>query len=163
MTNDTNAYMRQLKWENKLAVATTIERVQSSFESIAYCFGHLESFYEYPVSILMRKDFPLANELNKFIQQANSNGFLSKWLEGNQFVMPIDIETDEKESEQVNVDTIFYLVIFHFTFSIGLVLLLAVERFIYKKVRSGNSSRFWRALEIGIDPYRHFLLRDLSY
>lgn len=163
MTNDTNAYMRQLKWDNKLAVATTIEHVQSKFESIAYCFDHLESFYEYPLAILMRKKFPLANELNEFIQQINSNGLLSMWLKRNQFGSHVDIESDEKEFQNVNVDTIFYLLVFHFMFSLGLVLFLAAERFIYKKVRSKNSSKVWRALEIGIDPYRHFLLRDLSY
>lgn len=164
VTNDTNAYMRQLKWNDRLAVATTIERVKSGFESIAYCFDHFESFYEYSLSILMRKDFPLSNELNEFIRQVNSNGLLSMWLKQNQFDSPfVDSEIDEKEFEQVSAETLYYLLIFYFTFSFGLVLLLAAEKFIYKKVRCENSAKIWRVLEIAIDPRRYFLLRDLSY
>lgn len=163
MTNDTSEYMRQLKHKDGLAVATTIERVRSSRESMAYCFDHLENFYEYPLSILMRTDFPLSNELNEFIQQASSNGFLSIWLKQNQFEWPIDIENDENEFQSVTVDTIFYLLAFFFVFSFALLLFVAGERFVYEKVRCENSSKIWRYIEIAIDPHRYFLMRDLSY
>lgn len=161
MTNDTNAYMRQLEWNDTLAVATTIERVQRIFGSMAYCFDNLQNIYEYSLSILMRKDFPLSNELNKFIQQTSSNGLLSMWLKQNQFESPIEIK--KKGFQQVSADTIFYLLIFHFSFSLGLLLLVNAERFIYKKVRTENSTQIWRYLEMGIDPHRYFFLRDLSY
>lgn len=126
MTNNTNAYMRQLEWNDTLAVATTIERVQRIFGSMAYCFDNLQNIYEYSLSILMRKDFPLSNELNKFIQQASSNGLLSMWLKYNQFESPIEIK--KKGFQQVSADTIFYLLIFHFSFSLGLLLLVNAER-----------------------------------
>lgn len=160
MTNDINAYIRQLRWNDSLAVATTIERAQAGFGAMAYCFDSLESFHEYPLSILMRKDFPFANKLNEFIWQVYSNGLLSMWTKQYQIGV---IETDEEEFEQVSAETLFFLLIFYFTMSFALVLFLAAERLIYKNVRRENSAKIWRLLEMATDPYRYFLLHDLSY
>lgn len=158
MTNDTNAYLRQLKWDDKLAVATTIEQMPPSFESMAYCFDYFENFYEYSLSILMRKDFPLSAELNEFIQQASDNGFIAIWLKQNQLQSPIQTEIDKKEFQPVNMDTMYYLVIFYLVISVGLLLIVTAERFIYEKVRCENSAKIWRVLEMAIDPYRYLFL-----
>lgn len=83
------------------------------------------------------------------------------WLRQSQFELPIEMK--KKEFQHVNTDTIFYLLVFHFSFSLGLLSFVYAERFIYKKVRSENSAPIWRYLEIAIDPHRYFFLRDLSY
>lgn len=159
MTNDTNEYMEQLEWNDKLAVAT-FYRMQSRFGPIAYCFDNFENIYEYPLSILMRRDFPLVNELNKFIQYASSSGLLTMWIKQHKFDSPVEIE---HEMPKINLETGFFLVLIYLAVVCGLLCLTAAERIIYSKVRNENSARIWRYIEMAIDPHRYFLLRDLSY
>lgn len=43
------------------------------------------------------------------------------------------------------------------------VLIVFVAFFIYKKVRTPETTRLWRFIEMAIDSYRYFLLNDLIY
>lgn len=169
MVNYPELYFEQLEWNDKLAVAVSYE-LSLSFLRIGgnrcdpktkiYCFDAANSIYDYGLKILMRKDFPLINELNQFILYASESGLINKWLMGNRSL------TEKKPLfEYVSFKAeslIVALMIF-----IGMILLalivIIVETIVHKKIQGQNFIPFWHYVEIMIDPYRHFLLEDLSH
>lgn len=110
----------------------------------------------------MRKGFPYQVELNKFIQHISENGLIMKWYRKHKFgsfvEKPPTFQFIEITIEMFSI--IGSLVIIEL-FVILLTLLL--ERMVFKNVRSQGAIRLWCYIEMIIDPYRHFLLEDLSY
>lgn len=150
--------MNQLKHNPKLAVATSRERAFNSRSIISmhlYCFEKSEVIYEYALKFLVRKDFPYLSELNWFIGQASASGLIEKW------------RIDSSARFQYTYNEINNQLTLQDGFGINIILLscllcaticLFIERFIHKKLKTLNPSRFWQFAEMIIDPDRHFLL-----
>lgn len=105
------------------------------------------------MQLLMRKDFPLANELNNFIRQTSESGLIEKWLKRyrSQEQENIYIEYSRFSTES------YYMIYGIYVFTSFLsTSILALEIVIKKNLKKINSSRLWRYLEMYIDPYRYF-------
>lgn len=160
VTSATQDYVDQLEWNDKLAVATSVEQIRFHSKFKVHCFRNPQSIYEYPLSFFVQKDFPFLIELNMFIQQTGSSGLLSKWL-GN-YQNEFSIKSDNFRYIEMNIDTIWYMGSVCLCMLLTAFLVLNVERFIHKRTREMDVLRVWRFVEIMIDPKRHFLLKDLS-
>lgn len=159
---DLNKYLHRLDWDDKLAVATSSERVQNdcSLSKFVHCFDEPNHIQNHPFKIFMRKDFPLRSELNQFIERVTEAGLIEKWAKIRSFPM----EKPPKFAYSEITKEVYFI----FTCLAGglvslAVITLIVERIVYKKVRTSAASRVWRYIEITIDPYRYFLLNDWSY
>lgn len=153
-------HLRQIEWNNELAVATSIERVRRlryQFGLNVHCFNYLNNIYAYPLKFLASEHFLYLNELNRFIQHASDGGLIVKWLENvEQFSEKRSLYTySEVHLESLyGVGILFFILIFAF-------LVLILEKVVKKKVQIQNANQMWRYIEMAIDPYRHFLLSDL--
>lgn len=128
--------------------------------SAVYCFENSEAIYNYALKILMKSDFPLANELNKFIKYATEGGLIVKWVKDNQVqhkrgkelvnVIPLGVP-------HFNGVLIIYAGLWIFTFLIAIG-----EQVIYRQARKPNCAKFWIYAEMAIDADRHYLLRYIE-
>lgn len=165
ITNDQNYNLRQLEWNSKLAVATSLERVrkmQLKSELKLYCFNNPNNIYEYSLKILMKKDFALVNELNRFIRYASDGGLIVKWLKGNTFISDSEKSSKFGFSEAHLNSLLFNGIIFCGVSTLSMIVFIA-EMLVYKNVQKNVSSTFWRYCQMFIDPYRYFLLKDLWF
>lgn len=157
-----NEYIDELIWNDKLAVAISYARVQSdrSIFTSSFCFDTFNSINGYSLKFLMRKDFPLINELNEFILRATDSGLITKWLKGKRF------ETlKEKPPQFQNISIGISSIIVLLFICAGMLLfglsILVIEIIVDTKVREENSAQFWFYIQMIIDPYRYFLLNDV--
>lgn len=143
----------------KLAVAISREYAYNSHlisPSQFYCFEKSESIYEYTLKFLVRANSTILADLNKFIQRSIENGLMKKWHSDSR------IRTAETYTERVygqlqlsGLQGIFIIggILFALT-----IFLFLIERLVYRKVRTPNTFRFWKYIEIIIDADRHFWL-----
>lgn len=110
----------------------------------------------------MPNNFPLINELNQFIEQAKDSGLITKWLKGNRFEPFLE---KPPEFQFIEINWVAIITLFSICLSILSLasVVLIIEIIVDKKVRAKNSARYWRYIEMSIDPYRHFLNNDLAY
>lgn len=165
ITNNQNPYLRQLEWNSKISVATSLERVhklQIDSELKLYCFNHPNNIYEYSLKILMKRNFPLVNELNRFIQFACNGGLTVKWLKGNQYTTASEKPPIFSFSE-ANLNSLIFGGIIFSTVLILSLIVFAIENITHRNVQGNKFQTFWRLLQMLIDPYRYFLLEDLSH
>lgn len=158
VTNVTSENFNRLDWNDKLAVASSFERAQylrskSYFD--LYFFDHPNQIHTHASKFLMRPRFSFVNELDKFIEQASNGGLINKWLKRYRLVSK---GNDPDEYRYLKFENLA----FHFGNSIIVWLfalfVLMIERIVFRKVRMVGSNRFWRYVEILIDPDRHFLM-----
>lgn len=108
----------------------------------------------------MQKDFALINELNEFILRATDSGLINKWLRGKKF------ETLKEKPQQfqnisIGISSIIVLLFICTGMLVFALSFFIIEIIVDKKVREEISARFWRYIEMSIDPYRYFLLNDV--
>ncbi|XP_031636877.1 uncharacterized protein LOC116349537 [Contarinia nasturtii] len=169
VVNRPDEYLHQLKWNDKLAVAVPYElsrsRTQMGNDQFnarkdVYCFDRRNNIYEYPLTMLVRRDFTLINEFDRFIKHASECGLIEKWL--NQY------RSHVKEKFRISynsVQTNYFPIMYSFY---GLMLLAAFltfifERIVYEKVHAPNAPPYWRFIEMSIDPYRYFFLDTFGW
>lgn len=157
-------YLHQLNWNNKLAVATSFDRIRNDrvFSKSVYCFDESNNIQTYPLKMFMQKDFPFQRELNKFIKNIEENGLSVKWRKGHIFGSFAE-KPPKFSSYFVSFEVISVLVFICIILLFSAVLILFFEFLIYKKVRTPGTARLWRFIEMAIDPYRYFLLNDFIY
>lgn len=164
IVNNTNQYLNALKWENKLAVATSMELIRHGrFKHLShiYCFDKSnESIYGRSLSILVRNNFSQLNELNRFIDLAKSSGLINQWLKQYQVFTEIPLKY---EYTPFQLDSIMFELVIYIGIASLATIVLVLELIVNKQVHSPNARKFWRYIEIVIDPYRHFLLNDLDW
>lgn len=157
-----NESLHRLDWNNKLAVATSSERVQNDrlISKFVHCFDEPNHIRRLSLKIFMRKDFPLRNELNRFIERVTEGGLIEKW----ENIRGAPVEKPPTFSYTEITLKVFLNIAY---FSTGMVLIavftLLCERFVHKKARAPGAPRRWRYIEMMIDPFRYLLLNDLSY
>lgn len=121
-----------------------------------YCFDKPEIIYEYDLKFLMRKDFPYSTELNRFIDMTGVAGLINKWYShGHTKVIKPENTYSQIKMENFYGGYMIWLILY-----ISSIFLFALERFVYKKVTSSNTSNFWIIAEMIIDSDRHFLLEN---
>lgn len=160
-------FFYKLQWNDKLAIATFREMSHSrnqignvDSQKTICCFEYPQIIYEYPLKMLIRTDFPFQNELNKFIEKATEGGLIVKWLK--------NYRSFGKEKSQYQYTTFkiesFPIALGIYIFMITLALITVImEKLVHGKVRTPNSKPIWRYIEMAIDPYRYFLLKDLDW
>lgn len=157
-------YLNRLDWNDKLAIATSLERVRNDryFPKFIHCFGDLNNIQKYPMRIFMRNDFPLRSDLNRFIGRLSENNLITRWMKQHSFGSRVE---NERQFRYIEIAIDDYLVIGLICVCVLILacIVFALERLVYKKARTCSATRFWRYLEMVIDPYRYFFLQDLSY
>lgn len=161
ITDDSNDFLQQLEWNNQLAVATSYESFQNDryLSKIVYCFDKNNNILEYSLNILMRKDFELHDELNRFIQRMIECGLIQKWLKRGR---NMEIEPSFQYINMAFKHFEFVLTLCTYMLISALCALL-IETIVYKRVRAENASPFWHIIHMIINPNRYFLLEDLTY
>lgn len=158
VTNVTFENFKRLNWNGKLALASSFERVQylkskSYFD--LYFFNYPNQIHTYAPKFLMRPRFSFANELNKFIEQASNGGLINKWLKRYQLVYK---GKDSNGYMYIKIENLALLLCIFVIIWLFTLFVLMIERIVFRKVRMVGSNRFWRYVEILIDPDRHFLM-----
>lgn len=157
-------YLHRLGWNDRLAVATSFDHFRNDriLSKFVYCFDEANNIQTYPLKVFVRKDFPYQVELNKFIQYISENGLTIKWYKKHKFG-PFFERPPTYQFIEISIE--MFLIIGSVAI-IGLfviLLILLLERMVFKKIQSQGAIRLWHYIEMIIDPYRHFLLEDLSY
>lgn len=158
VTDVTSENFKRLDWNGKLAVASSFQRVQylrskSYFD--LYFFNHPNQIHTYAPKFLMRPRFSFANELNKFIEQASNGGLINKWLKRYRLVSK---GNDPEEYRYLKLENLAFPLCISGIIWLFTLFVLMIERIVFRKVRMVGSNRFWRYVEILIDPDRHFLM-----
>lgn len=153
-----------MDWDNKLAVATSFEQIRNDrqLSKSVYCFDEANNIQIYPLMFHMRRDFPLQSELNKFIKYMTENGLTNKWDKKNIFGSILE-KTPKYQYIEITLQIHLVTECILISLLLSTLLVLLIELFVYKKARAQNANRFWRYIEMMIDPYRYFLLNDLTY
>lgn len=127
-----------------------------------YCFNNPNNIYEYSLKILMKKDFALVNELNRFIRYASDGGLIVKWLKGNRYNSNSEKLSKFSFSETNLNSLLFNLIIFCAVSTLSMIAFI-VEILVDRNVQKKNCSTFWRYCQMFIDPYRYFFLENLWF
>lgn len=166
---DPNDYFDQLEQDDKLAVAasreffissTSVEERRIKLKKRVHCFNHPEHIHEYSLRILVRKSFPLLEELNGFIERVGENGCVDKWLKRYRFAA---------EKEPIYQYAVATVASFASPWIVGMCIfvlelfVITTERIVYSKVRTPNSSKLWQYIEMLVDPNRYFLLDNIDW
>lgn len=144
-----------------MAVAILREHAQSSRLSVSsqfYYFEGLEIIYEYALKFLVHKNFSHSNELNEFIKMASENGLIEKWRKDN--LKKHQKHTSERIFRQLSVQNFYGVLVVCFVCIIVLIFVFILERIVYSKTKTINASRFWKIVEMIIDPDRYFMLEN---
>lgn len=155
--------LSQLDSNAKLAVAISREHALSNrliSASQIYCFHKRETIYKYPVTFIVRKHSRYITKLNEMIQLMTTNGIIEKWQSNFRYQDQTRLKYKETNYHQLTaVDLLGGLTILAYVELMAFVTLV-FEVFIYRKTRKTNCWRLWLLIEMLIDPYRHFLLKD---
>lgn len=162
ITNATDEYLEQLDWNNKLAVVSSLKRaqyfrLQHRFD--IYSFTYPNQIYEYTLKFLMRPNFPFANDLNRFIQQATEGGLINKWINNYRWHLKVADQNEIVYIKFQNWALFLGILLIVWLFLISLFML---ERTVHKKVRTIGSRRFWKYIEMMIDPVRRCFLNKYA-
>lgn len=169
LVDQPNDHLFQLERNDRLAIAISKELSLSPIRKgnnrmdpklKIYCFGNSNSLHEYELTLLLRKNFPYLNEMNKFLKYASGVGLIEKWLKNYRSIAekPPSYDYEMFKAESLYIAFTVFLCMMFASF-----IVVIMEKFVHKTVRTGNGGRFWRYIEIIIDPYRYLLLNDLAY
>lgn len=164
ISNDENYYLRQVEHNSKLAVATSFERarkLQSDSHLQIHCFNNQNMIHTYSLKLLLKKEFPLFNELNSFIQHASSGGLIVKWLKCNRndsYSQKALFHYSDANLESFLFGGLLFTALTLLSFAIYIV-----EIFVYRRVQAQNNARFWRYFEMYIDPHRYLFLDTFDW
>lgn len=153
-------YLRQLTWNDHLAVAISLERVKNE-QLISrlnlHCLSSPNNIHEYPLKILASKEYPFLTELNQFIQMAIENGLIVKWLKGIRLT-PSSEKTSLYEYSGVSFESLVILIAIWCCIHLFNCFIAVVEKIAYEKVHVEKVQSFWRYVEMSINPDRYFLI-----
>lgn len=160
-------YVYQLNWNNKLAVAiprdlsysrAVLNRDQFDPTSKMFCFNSPDNIHKYWLKILVRKEFPLLDELNQFIQYASEGGLIDEWIKKDRH----SVEKAPKYEDAMDLEVFVVIWVVCGIMLLISSLVLIIEKITFKIVRRVNASVLWRLIEVCIDPNRYFLMNDLT-
>lgn len=162
-------YLKQLDWDDELAVAVCHQITLSPIKignnrfdpkKMIYCFDPENSIHEYSIKILMQRNFSLINQLNEFILFASESGLITKWLVDYR---SLTVKESSAKFAIFKAEALIVQLCISFGMLVMAFIVVILEKIVHKMVQAENGIPFWYYLEILIDPYRHFLLQDLSH
>lgn len=155
VSEDLDLCLSKLEENPTNAVIVSREYVRTMHQaSQYYCFGRSDIIYEYALKMLVQKNFLYLNELNRFIKMSSENGLIGKWRTENNSHFKYNF--NGKVIRQLRLENAYgFLIMYAFQKSI-IILLIFLEKCVYKKANEPNPSRFWLFIEMLIDPDRHF-------
>lgn len=164
ISDNLNEHLLGLEWNDKLAIVSSHMDIQYDkyLPSLVFCFNHPNIIHTYSLKMLMHKRFPLAKELDKFIQRSFEVGLMAKWLGGNAHEIPLE-KPPKFQFIQIVLETISFTVVLSMALILFSISVLLIEIIIDKRVRAIDSNKLWRYIEMMIDPHRYFLLDNLNY
>lgn len=121
-----------------------------------HCFDQTEVIYEYALKFLVNKNFSYLTELNTFIRRASASGLIEKWHKS--YSNRTFYKQKPNHFTQLRVNNLQGVFSLLFLFIMTHCSALLLEMFIHKKANEINSFRFYKIIELIIDPDRHFLL-----
>lgn len=165
VSNNLTEYLNQLDWNNKLAVATSLERVRNDrlLSKSVYCFDESNNIQTYPLKIFMRKGFNLQKKLDRFIEYTIENGVIVKWTRKNTFRSFVEERRIQMDYDEVKAEIFKFFVPVILGVSLGAFVIMVFEVIVHTKVHSHGSAKLWRYIQMMIDPERYFLLYDFAY
>lgn len=157
---DINVCLGQLDQNSRLAVAISRERDLNSIieTSSEFCFEKSETIHEYPMTLFVRRDFLYLENLNRFIQMASECGLIEKWHIDSQ--IQSHYKSNENIYKHLTLDNFRGIYIIWCIILLIDFFVLLLERFIHRKARMPNPSRFWIIVEMFIDSDRHFWVEN---
>lgn len=151
--------MIKLQYNPKMAVAISREYVSSNrYYNFSYCFSRQEIIHSHTVKFMVRKNFFHLIQLNTFIQMTYTGGLIEKWKSIND--AQIHRISSGIEYNHLTFDHFRGMCFIWVSLILTAFLVFLLEKYIHKKNRQPNSSRFWKIIEMTIDPYRYFMLED---
>lgn len=156
-------YLNQLDWNNKLAVATSLERVRNDrpLSKSVYCFDESNNIQTYPLKIFVRKGFNLQKKLDRFIEYTIENGVIVRWIRKNKFRS--FVEERRVQIDKVTAEIFKFFVPVILGVFLGAFVIMVFEVIVHTKVHSHGSAKLWRYIQMMIDPERYFLLNGFAY
>lgn len=107
---------------------------------------------------MVRKNFLNLSQLNTFIQMAYTGGLIGKWKSIND--AQIHRIRPGIEYNHLTFDHFRGMCFIWVSLILTAFLVFFFEKYIHKKKRQSNSTRYWKFIEMSIDPYRYFMLED---
>lgn len=156
--------LNQMYVDQDIAVATSIEYfrcISLVINTNIYCVLENGFSSKHLVHFLLRKDFELMSELNRFISMANEGGLISKWM--------VDLSSKHVTQHQdtirmeISMTHMISLLITCGPLIFIAILTLFVEFLVHKQNTKLNAGKFWSFANLMIDPERHFLNYDLRF
>lgn len=161
VSNPYEQHLRQIKDNDKLAVAVSFEHLKNE-EQITrlnlFCFESPNHIYEYPLKILTSKNFQFLCELNGFIEMVSETGFIVKWLKGYKFEPILESETLLQFME-IKLEMFSVFIVICGSLCVIASLVAALEITAHKKVQMKTVTKFWRIVEMILNPYRYLLFK----
>lgn len=143
----------------KLAVAISRERALRSHlvPPSRFCFENTQTIYEYPMTFLIRRNFPHLKQLNEFIHMASQGGLIKQWRANSHIQTYYN---KENMYVKITLDHLHgYLIICCILLIISFLTLL-LEQCVHTRATMPNPYRFWIIVDMLIDSDRHFWLEN---
>lgn len=161
MCDDLLQCLKQLHLNPTLAVAIPREFGRSIREHLNFpfhCFRRPEIIHSFALKFRLHEDFLYKNELNEFLIVATETGLIEKWRSDTRTRFDRRYAVEEVENGLMTLDNLSGILILWALLNVIVALLFLLEIIVYRQVKRHNARRFWKAIEIIIDPDRHFML-----
>ena len=163
ITMNLDERLSQVNENPKLAVAISLAHVQSyrlDFPSQLYCFQNSEIIHKYALKFFIRNDFRYLKQLNKFVEMAHAGGLIKHWYSNKLMKITQNRVRAERSYNQLELRHFYGTFSLYLTIAMVPILALILERIVYAKARARNAKRFWKTIEMLIDPERYFMLES---
>lgn len=152
--------IKQLETDDALAVAVSRERALNNrllHRDKMFCFA--ENIQTQPISLILRKHYPFENDLNEFIVRATEAGFFVKWKKDSR----LKYEHEVFGTQYMKLDHLYGAMLAAFLMLILATFVFITERVAYRRAHSSNATRFWKLVEILMNPVRSFMLESFEH
>lgn len=162
MCEDLDLCLSRLHHNSRLSVKISREKAHKSrliSASQIHCFDKSEVIFDYSLKFLMQRNFQYINELNKFIEMATAGGLIKKWHSDSR-IRPHDNYDNTKSFRSTKLESYYGILLLWMPLCVYCIFTHHLEITVLKKLRMVGSTRIWVLIEMMIDPYRHFLLKN---
>lgn len=152
-------YLQQLKWNDKLAVAVSLERVRNEglISNLGlYCFQSPNHIHEYSLKVLTSRNFPFLKELDHFIEMATESGLIMKWLKGCRFTSIYE-KKPLYEYAEVKLELFICFILIVICLLLFSCFIAFLEKTAHNQIHVANVKLIWRYIEMAINPHRYFM------
>lgn len=160
LCDDLIVCLNRLNQNPKLAVAIPREFIHNARNNLTfsiYCFEKPEIIHTFAFRFYMHKNFSYINALNDFIKAASTSGLIEMWRMKNRVQFERN-EIETRKSGLVTIENSTGLLALWSSLIFGVMMVLCLEIIVHNHAIKPNAHRFWKLIEMIIDPERHFML-----